>query len=277
MRIDTERKPPNPSEAGRQIGESQVNMSGGQLQIVVVNLERSVERRERMTALLTPLGLPFSFFQAVDGRSADHPLFGRVDQRLAEIRRGFKLTPGEIGCFASHYLLWQRCVQENKPLLIFEDDVALNDNFLEGYRFAAEEINRHGLLRFSGHKERVYTIYKPLDKTMNIVRFFKGPHGTSSYAVSPKAAARLLAKAAVWFEPVDLHLDRFWTHGVASLAVYPYPVTHIAETAERSEIWQGAKRAPKSRRFRRWRALYRARDDVLRFLANLPYSMKKSF
>lgn len=247
------------------------------LEIVVVNLERSLERRQQMTALLTPLGLPFSFFQAVDGRAVCHPLFDRADQKLAEIRRGFTLNAGELGCFASHYLLWQRCVQENRPLLIFEDDVAINDGFPEAYRLASERIDRCGLIRFSGHKERAYTRQETIDDRWSIVRFFKGPHGTSCYAVSPKAAARLIAAASVWFEPVDCHLDRFWTHGVHSQAIFPYPVRHAADTEEQSEIWQGTKRAPKSRRFRRWRALYRARDDVGRFFANLPYSWRKSF
>jgi GR25 family glycosyltransferase involved in LPS biosynthesis len=33
--------------------------------------------------------------------------------------------PGEMGCFDSHYRLWQRCIELNEPILIFEDDVEL--------------------------------------------------------------------------------------------------------------------------------------------------------
>ena len=246
-------------------------MPGNQLKVVVVNLARSVHRREQVTAALAPLGLPYEFFEAIDGKNGIHPLFNRVDQRLAEVRRGFLLTGGEIGCFASHYLLWERCVRENKSFLIFEDDIAINENFLEAYSAAADRIDQLGLIRFSGHKEREFTNLEMLEGSMKIVRFQKGPNGTSCYAISPAAAERLRAKASVWFEPVDLHLDRFWTHGVNSLGILPYPVAHAAESPEQSEIWQGTKRAPKSRRYRRLRALYRAHDDVLRFLANLPY------
>ncbi len=242
------------------------------LEIVVVNLERSVERREDMVRLLEPLGLPYSFFDAVDGRKGRHSSFDHFDERLAEVRRGFILNAGELGCFASHYLLWERCVRENKPLLIFEDDVVLNDNFAQAYHFAARKIERYGLLRFSGHKRRQWATCERLNDAMRIVRFERGPHGTSCYAVSPKAASKLLAKAAIWFEPVDCHLDRFWTHGVGSYGISPLPVTHAAETPEQSEIWQGGQRAKKSRRFRRLRAIYRARDDIGRFLSNLPYA-----
>jgi GR25 family glycosyltransferase involved in LPS biosynthesis len=33
--------------------------------------------------------------------------------------------PGEMGCFDSHYRLWQKCIELDKPILIFEDDVVL--------------------------------------------------------------------------------------------------------------------------------------------------------
>jgi GR25 family glycosyltransferase involved in LPS biosynthesis len=33
--------------------------------------------------------------------------------------------PGEMGCFDSHYRLWQQCIELNEPILIFEDDVEL--------------------------------------------------------------------------------------------------------------------------------------------------------
>ena len=44
----------------------------------------------------------------------------------------FTSTPGheenhditaEMGCFASHYLLWEKCVELDKPIMILEDDV----------------------------------------------------------------------------------------------------------------------------------------------------------
>ena len=241
------------------------------IEIIVINLRRSTERRAQMAAVLNPLELPYSFFEAVDGREGEHPLFKCFSPRHAETRRGFALTPSELGCYASHYLLWERCVEKNRSLLIFEDDVRLNGNFREAYDAAAARIRAYGLLRFSGHKRRAAAIVERIDNHLDVIRFKIGPHGTSCYAVSPAAAAKLLAKAKVWFEPVDCHLDQFWTHGVGSYGLFPLPVTHLAETAEQSDIWQGTKRAHKSRRNRKLRALYRTRDDVARFLMNLRY------
>lgn len=243
----------------------------GQLDIVVVNLVRSTERRANMISLLEPLGLPYSFFEAVDGRAGHHPLFDRFDPRLAEVRRGFTLTAGELGCYASHFLLWEKSVRENRALLIFEDDAGLNDNFVAAYKSASAHIDKRGLIRFSGHKRRDWAKVETIGNGLDLIRLKIGPHGTSAYAISPAAAAKLIATAGIWFEPVDCHLDRFWTHGVECFGISPWPVSHLAETEEQSEIWQGTRREKKSRRFRKLRALYRARDDIGRFLSNLRY------
>lgn len=242
------------------------------LDIVVVNLARSHQRRDAMTALLDPLGLPYSFFEAVDGRAGPHPLFARFNPRMAEMRRGYTLTGGELGCYASHYLLWERCISEDKPLLIFEDDVALNENFLTAYQVAADRIEKYGVIRFSRHKRPPWAVVETPAEGLDIVRLKIGPHGTSCYAVSPRAAKKLVETAKVWFEPVDCHLDRFWLHGVNCYSFSPSPVTHAAETAAESEIWQGKEREKKSRRFRHRRAFYRTFDKVSRFIRNLGYA-----
>lgn len=244
---------------------------GKQLKIVVVNLARSSSRRAAMVEQLEPLGLAYEFFEAIDGKTQNHVLFNRFDARMAEIRRGYTLTAGELGCYASHFILWQRCVEQNCPLLIFEDDVAINDNFSSAYNGALEKIEQYGLLRFSGHKPRRWVHIEKVANDVSIVRLKIGPLGASCYAISPSAARMLLETADVWFEPIDCHLDRFWEHGIKPFGFAPWPVKHIAEAATLSEIWQGKPRGERSTKFMRLRALYRKRDDLVRFLANIKF------
>ena len=40
-----------------------------------------------------------------------------------EEHMGKILRPGVIGCFYSHYRLWQKCIELDEPILVFEDDV----------------------------------------------------------------------------------------------------------------------------------------------------------
>lgn len=245
------------------------------MRTVVVNLERSVDRRRSMEELLAREGVEGTFFPAVDGRGAAHPLFAHVDQHLAEVRRGFLLNPGEIGCFASHYLIWQMAVSQNEPILILEDDIAVSPGFAKVVDLVARHIDARGLIRLSAHKDRPFVFVAQLSETHDLVRFPLGPHGTTGYAVSPAAAARLLKTASVWFEPVDCHLDRFWTHGVPCFALHPFPVVHACPESDDSEIRSGLEEVRKSRRYRRVRSLFRKRDNILRYIYNLRYSWIK--
>ena len=39
------------------------------------------------------------------------------------------LTKGEVGCFLSHWRLWEKCIELNEPILILEDDAVCTDRF----------------------------------------------------------------------------------------------------------------------------------------------------
>ncbi|WP_441757098.1 glycosyltransferase family 25 protein, partial [Helicobacter pylori] len=42
-----------------------------------------------------------------------------------------ELLPQEFGCYLSHYFLWKECVKTNQPVVILEDDVVLEPNFMQ--------------------------------------------------------------------------------------------------------------------------------------------------
>ncbi|WP_033790403.1 glycosyltransferase family 25 protein [Helicobacter pylori] len=42
-----------------------------------------------------------------------------------------ELLPQEFGCYLSHYFLWKECVKLNQPVIILEDDVTLESNFIQ--------------------------------------------------------------------------------------------------------------------------------------------------
>lgn len=224
-----------------------------------------------MSAKLERLQVPYEFFDAVDGRAQQHPLFSRYNEQLALRHYGFEMAPGELGCYASHFLLWQGCAESGQPILVLEDDIEFAPHFKQAYEFAVQRIDKYGLLRFSGHKPRKYAVCERKDD-LDIVRFKRGPHGTSSYAISPAAAKKLIRTAEIWFEPVDVHLDRFWTHGVGSFGILPFPVTHLAMSAADSEIWEGTRRGSRSAEFRRQTRFIRMRETFGRFVSNIPYT-----
>ncbi|MCY4500067.1 MAG: glycosyltransferase family 25 protein, partial [Alphaproteobacteria bacterium] len=97
--------------------------------IFVISLEREPERRARMRQELA--GFDFEFFDAVDGKALDAADYAhRMDAEWFRIMRGRELAPGEIGCFLSHYALWEHLVETGIPCaLVLEDDARLEDGF----------------------------------------------------------------------------------------------------------------------------------------------------
>ncbi|MEJ8577639.1 glycosyltransferase family 25 protein [Helicobacter pylori] len=81
-------------------------------------------------------------FQIFDAISPKHEDFEKFVQELydapsllqsdwyhSDISDG--LTLPELGCYLSHYFLWKECVKTNQPVVILEDDVALEFNFMQ--------------------------------------------------------------------------------------------------------------------------------------------------
>ena len=85
--------------------------------VYCINLEQSVRRRESARLEFEREGLEVEFFPATDGkRDAPDGLF---------------ITKSEWGCADSHIRIWRDMVEKGyDTVLVFEDDVVLNPNFV---------------------------------------------------------------------------------------------------------------------------------------------------
>ncbi len=82
-------------------------------------------------------------FQIFDAISPKHEDFEKFVQELYDAQSMLKsdwfhsdwcrgeLLPQEFGCYLSHYFLWKECVKLNQPVIILEDDVALESHFIQ--------------------------------------------------------------------------------------------------------------------------------------------------
>ncbi len=81
-------------------------------------------------------------FQIFDAISPKHEDFEKFVQELYDAQSMLKsdwfhsdisdgLTLPEFGCYLSHYFLWKECVKTDQPVVILEDDVALESNFMQ--------------------------------------------------------------------------------------------------------------------------------------------------
>lgn len=193
------------------------------MQIHVINLARSDARRQAMREQLEALGLSYQFFPAVDAKAGDHLRFPNyaTNYSLQAWRR--PLAPGEVGCFASHYLLWQLCAESNEPMIVMEDDIELSAQFGDALRILPRLVG-FSYVRLAGinpHRPS-RTVPSGVPQGWQLVRFLQGPMGTQCYVLFPDAARRLLAGAQKWTLPVDGYMDAFWQHNVSCLALLPF-------------------------------------------------------
>lgn len=251
------------------------------MKIYVVNMARSTDRRERIGTLLSSMGLDFEFFSAIDGRVTEITGYDN-DRRLKE--KGHGLTPGEMGCFASHRALWDKCVSLQENILILEDDIDFSDNFLTFFKIADSLTSQYEYIRLGRGPLKalpVFGAYYSLDKRgdkkpYSLVKYLRGPSCCHGYTLSPVAAEKFLRHSVQWWWPVDDYMDSEYIHHVSDYGIEP-PI--VLQTNLPSEIGY-ADRENKGKRTidsRLRKEAYRLSNNIRNNLFNFLFFIKVRF
>ncbi|BAW50180.1 glycosyltransferase family 25 protein [Helicobacter pylori] len=133
------------------------------IQVYIISLKES-QRRLDTEKLVLESNEKFKgrcVFQIFDAISPKHEDFKKFVQELYDAQSMLKsdwfhsdycyqeLLPQEFGCYLSHYLLWKECVKTNQPVVILEDDVALESNFMQALEDCLK--SPFDFVRFYGH------------------------------------------------------------------------------------------------------------------------------
>ena len=198
------------------------------IDIFVISLDDACERRQSASRQLDALGIPFEFFDAVRGDEAlsEGHLEDSIDYEWI-LNCGRPPTKGELGCYASHRALWQRCVELGRPILIMEDDFKLLDDFRGAVGGVSREIDRYGYLRLQT-ETRARHVHTADADGFEVRRYTYPPHSLMCYAVTPRVAARWVELTRTAREPVDIFVKKFWHHGQPLYGLYPATVTESA-------------------------------------------------
>lgn len=198
--------------------------------IFVINLAKSKDRRQmiidKFAAL--PERVNYQFFEGVYGKDTpDHPLFSKHNAAKRALRKGSKTTLGQLGCFASHYLLWEKCVELDQGIIVMEDDAILLDNFLNTYHFVNSPNNIYEFLWLcqSYNKSKSKLIKREPTFHLEVKRFYKGWGNAACYYLTPKAAKKLLDYTKEWIFDVDISMDRYYENKLDFYGVLPPCVT----------------------------------------------------
>lgn len=95
------------------------------MQIKIISLARSTERRNYVENIMKKNHLEFSFYDAAEG--IDTRFEKKISKKI--VTSAFK-SKGEVGCALSHLALYQELIQSDETMLfIMEDDFELSLDF----------------------------------------------------------------------------------------------------------------------------------------------------
>jgi len=190
------------------------------MKIIVISLPSSQDRRQRVADLLAQHNLAFEFFDAVDGRTGEHPYLHAYNEAEFLLNRRRKAALGELGCYVSHLLVWERCVTLNQPVVVLEDDFEITGNFCEGLRYVEQLIKQVAFVRLERLESRFY-LRSHNNAQFSLVKQLKIGMCATGYVLTPQGAKDLLQHGREICAPVDLYLKRSCIHHQLIHALIP--------------------------------------------------------
>ncbi|WP_205426592.1 glycosyltransferase family 25 protein [Helicobacter suis] len=145
--------------------------------------------------------------------------------------KGKCMSLGELGCYASHFCLWYRCLEYNEPIVILEDDIELEPCFWQSLDFLEEHIHTLGYVRLM-HLFELPKKPTHFTRVLQIIGYHDGK-GTQGYCLTPQAAMAFIKVSAKWVIPVDVLMDNTYLHGISNFVLEPFA---IAEKPNSSNI-----------------------------------------
>lgn len=176
----------------------------------LINLDKDKERLYFFDSNFKKFGMEFERVSAVDGRvmtEAEYQEFMRLRPRHNK-----DWSRGQMGCFLSHYSVWQKvAASEENFCAVFEDDIHISNdlnNILMDDSWIADDID---IVRLETSTNRVRLTSKVI-----LAHGHRNAYGVKStswcaggYIISRKAAQKLIDLPLYVHEPADAMLYNF--------------------------------------------------------------------
>lgn len=190
------------------------------MKIVVISLPSSQDRRAKVVEKLAGINIEFEFLDAVDGRKDEHPYLKNYNEKAFLVNRRRKAAPGELGCYISHLLAWEKCVELNQPLVVLEDDFEVTDDFTDGLKFVEQFVDKVSFIRLEPLESNCFVTSIRSEK-FSLVKQLKVGMCATGYVITPQGANALLEKAEAICFPIDLYLQYTFIHKQLMYAMTP--------------------------------------------------------
>lgn len=195
--------------------------------VYLINLPRDRERGEQMRRQIDALQLETRHVEAVYGRDLDASQLSTLySPELNRARFHKPLSPGEIGCYASHLRVWELMRDDSAPMaLVLEDDVVLGPELPALLDAVARLPARWDMIKLLGRDHERVARRLPLLDRWSVVRYRRAPSLTGAYLLSREGARRLAGSRRPFYRPVDVDLRFWWENDLRLYGLLPYPVS----------------------------------------------------
>lgn len=193
------------------------------LMVLLINLRRSHERRQKMEVQLKTLGISYEILNAVDGRQEKERLF--KDVAVEEFRKnvGREVLDGEIGCYHSHLKAWRQLMEsECESLLVLEDDVVFCEDFIEAVRLCLLKNEHWDIVKLNRIRAKLPICKIKIEKYR--LNAYLGPlTGMGAYLIKRQVVARMLPNMIPIRRPIDHEIDLLYKHKIRHYGLEPFP------------------------------------------------------
>lgn len=218
----------------------------------IIHLSRipaSFDSAKVLQAQLAAFGITATLWEGTYGNEAIkqyreqgrqcHPWsFKGPNRPLAEQQQQDMMQPGLIGCFDSHYRLWQLCVELGEPIMIFEDDTRVIREF---HTVEWQDV----LVVASSHGKKMgrymHYLESPEGKPRAESYGQSSMPGAAGYVIKPHAAKILVDQYANSFLPADnainQHLVSILIHSHMMGQAQDREPTHGKSSLIRTRLW----------------------------------------
>ena len=186
-------------------------MSANSLPVFVISLARAAERRTDMIRRLEAADIRHEIVDAVDGVALNRAeIADRFDPDYNVKAMGRPMGDGEIGCYLSHYRLWERIAAEEIPLaVVLEDDAQLESDFMQvAADVASCEWEWDVVVLSRSERKGGSRFLSPVSGGRQLVLQQRHPWTTVAYMVSLSGAKKLQD----YLHRIRMPIDSAWRH-----------------------------------------------------------------
>ena len=162
------------------------------MEVFVINLEESSDRKKLFDERNAQYMGKYNYFNAVNGKKLN---ISELNEDIFE-KKSINYSNGALGAALSHLNLWDKCIENNKPIIIMEDDVIVNYEYKKHLENVLSMLPEDfDILQLSYNFDSVLSFHNTIyEQCHSLFAKLRHAFGIAAYIVSPKGAKILKEK-----------------------------------------------------------------------------------